>query len=191
MLSVVLKQLRTGRAYVRARSHPRERILPCLKSALASKKTTPRPSSALANCPGNNSPRISQEATPTTVLPPPCTAACPEANSAKASELGLDLDNITQRTSPTPPRRLPVAGWLQDHVKSALRHMRWISTCFFHHAYYCVNNYDSGSVSIRQARVRVRAPDPGLALFKVKDANTWIIHPPPSSSQQQVQRPYR
>jgi hypothetical protein len=34
--------------------------------------------------------------------------------------------------------------------------------CVFHHTYHCVNNYDSESTSIRQARVRVRAPNLGL-----------------------------
>jgi hypothetical protein len=89
------------------------------KLPLASEKTPPRPSSTSANYPSNNSPRILQEATPTTVLPPPCTTACPEAGSAKAlggtsvsPELGVDLNNIAQRTSPTPPRRLPTTGWL-------------------------------------------------------------------------------
>jgi hypothetical protein len=119
--SVVLKQLWTRRAYVRAWSHLRERIPPRPKSASASEKTSPRPSSASANYLGNNSPWIPQKATPATVLPPPCTTACLEAGSAKASggtsvspELGLGLDNIDQRTSPTPPRRLLTTGWLHD-----------------------------------------------------------------------------
>jgi hypothetical protein len=66
-----------GRAGVRAWAHPREGTPPRPKSASASEKTPPRPSSASANCPGNNSPRIPQEATLTTILTPPCTTACP------------------------------------------------------------------------------------------------------------------
>jgi hypothetical protein len=54
-------------------------------------------------------------------------------------------------------------------------------TCAFHHAYHCGNNYDLDNTSIRQARVRIRAPDPGLG--SVKDANRGIEQPPPGSSQ--------
>jgi hypothetical protein len=100
---------------------PWEGTPPRPKSASAPKKTPPRPSSASANRPGNNSPQIPQEATPTTTLTPPCTTACPEAGSTKASrgtsvspEPGLGLDNIDERTPPTPPRRPLTTGWLQD-----------------------------------------------------------------------------
>jgi hypothetical protein len=46
--------------------------------------------------------------------------------------------------------------------------------CAFNHAYHCANNYGSDSTSIRQARIRVRAPDPSLGSlhgqrFKYRD----------------------
>jgi hypothetical protein len=47
-------------------------------------KTLPRLSSTSVNRTGNNSPQTQHEATPTTVLTPRCTAACP-AGSTKAS----------------------------------------------------------------------------------------------------------
>jgi hypothetical protein len=53
----------------------------------------------------------------------------------------------------------------------------------FHHAYHYGNNYSSDNSSIRQARVRVRAPNLGLDSLPDQDADTGIEHPPPSSSQ--------
>jgi hypothetical protein len=85
------------------------------------------PELGFGQLPGNNSPRIPQEATLTTELSPPCTTACLEAGSTKASggtsvspEPSLDLDNIDQRTPPTPPRRLLTMGLLQDQCQVCL-----------------------------------------------------------------------
>jgi hypothetical protein len=85
------------------------------------KETPPRLSSASADRLGNNSSRILKEATLKTMLTPPCTTACPKEGSTKASGgtsispvPSLGLDNIDQRTPPTPPRRLLTTGWLQN-----------------------------------------------------------------------------
>jgi hypothetical protein len=53
----------------------------------------------------------------------------------------------------------------------------------FRHTYHHVNNYDLKSTSIRQARVRIQALDPGLGSLLDQDANTGTRHPPPGSSQ--------
>jgi hypothetical protein len=48
--------------------------------------------------------------------------------------------------------------------------------CTYHHTYHCLD-----STSIRQAQVRVRAPDPGLGSLLGQDANTGTGRPPPGS----------
>jgi hypothetical protein len=85
------KQLQMGLACVWAWSHPREGTPPCLKSASATEKTPPRPSSASANCPNNNSPRIPQEATPTTVLTPSLYDYMPRGRLDQGLERNLRL----------------------------------------------------------------------------------------------------
>jgi hypothetical protein len=134
------------------------------------------------------------------------------------SEPGLDLDNADQRRPPTPPRRLLTTGWLQDRCQFCftpygenyhalftilppfLFICRWIVQFYTIQrqikrnggsTYHCFNNYDSDNTSIRQARVRVRSPDPGLGSLLGQNANTGTRRPPPSSSQRQVRRPYR
>jgi hypothetical protein len=94
MLTTMLKQIRMGRAYDRAWSHPRERITPLPMSASASEKTPPRPSSISANCPDKNSPRIPQESISTTVLTPPCITACPEQARPRPREILLSRPSL-------------------------------------------------------------------------------------------------
>jgi hypothetical protein len=67
-------------------------------------------------------------------------------------EPSLGLDNIDERTPPTPPRRMLIAGWLQKIVgptSSLLYTIRGELPCAFYHTYHCFNNYDSDNASIR------------------------------------------
>jgi hypothetical protein len=78
-------------------------------------------------------------------------------------ELGLGLDNIDERTPPTPRR-------LQDRRQVYFYTIRDRLPCTFHHIYHCFNNNDSDNTSIRYAQVRVRAPNPGFGSLLGQDA---------------------
>jgi hypothetical protein len=76
-------------------------------------------------------------------------------------------------------------------MSSLLYAIRGELLCAFHHTYHCFNNNDSDNISIRQARVRVRASDPGISSLLRQDANTGTRRPSPGSSQRPVRMPYR
>jgi hypothetical protein len=165
--------------------------------ASASGEVSASPELGLSQLPGNNSPRIPQEATLTTVLTHPYTAARPEEGSTKASgetsvssEPGLGLDNIDERTPPTPPRKLLATGCLLD------RHQ----VCFtpYEEKYHALSTILI-TVSITMARTTHQpgrleyTSEPSIlasALCSVKMQDTGAGHPPHGPSQPLVQRPF-
>jgi hypothetical protein len=82
-------------------------------------------------------------------------------------------------------------GMATEQMSSLLYAIQKELLCTVHHTYHYFNNYDSDNTSIIQARVHIRASDPSLGSLLGQDENIGIIRPPPSSSQQPVQTPYR
>jgi hypothetical protein len=165
---------------------------------LSLRKTLPHPSPASANCPNNHSLWIPQEAIPTNYTNPSLYDCMAEAGSAKASggtsvspELSLSLDNINQRTSPTPPRRLQATGWLQDRRQVCFTPYRMDYHVLF--TTLIIVPITTAQTAPPSGRLGYASEPQTLAsaLCTVKDSNTGIEHPPPSSSQQQGWCPYQ
>jgi hypothetical protein len=114
-----------GRARVWAWSHPREGTLPRPMSASWENSASPELGFGQLlqqQLPANPAGGHSDDCTNPSMM-----TACPETSSTKASggtsvspESGLGLDNIDQRTPPTPSRRLLTTRWLHD----------WCQVCF-------------------------------------------------------------
>jgi hypothetical protein len=116
-----------------------------LKSTSASGQTSPRLSPASFTC----SPRIPQEATPSTVA---CTSANTGAGSVVTSGGLLPRPSPTLASISTTERR-PTSPYTAELTY-------YLGT--FCHTQYCVNHYGMGNPLVRGARVRDQALSPCL-----------------------------
>jgi hypothetical protein len=86
-------------------------------------------------------------------------------------EHGLGLNNIDKRTHDATNHSIKTAdnemAIETTGLVSSLLYAIWEElSCAFHHTYHYFNNYDSNDTSTKWARVRIRAPDPGLGSLR-------------------------